>query len=68
MDTFNTIWEFCQENNSICPMITKRKEAYALLKNRKKNPSGGWEPSLHLILAACYEPHILKIMRFREHI
>lgn len=43
-------------------------ELYKLLKNKKQKPSGGWEPALPLILAAWYEPHILKITRFREHI
>lgn len=68
MNNFDEILEYCQENNRICPQPTKWKELYELLKNKKQKSSGGWEPSLPLILAAWYEPHLLKIIRFREHI
>ena len=50
-------------------MPQRWNELYKLLKNKKQNPSGGWNPSLPLILAAWHNtPAMLKILRLREHI
>lgn len=42
---------------------------FRMLKNRRQKPSGGWEPSLPLILAAWYDTMpVEKQLRFKEHI
>ncbi len=60
------ILEYCQQYNRVCPMPQKWSELYNLLNNKKQKPSGGWEPSLPLILAAWYDtPALMKIIRLR---
>ena len=67
METFETIWQYCCENNRVIPRDWDK--LYSMLKNKKQKPSGGWEPSLPLILAAWHTTMpIEKNLRFKEHI
>lgn len=59
MTALKFILEYCQQNNRVCPMPQKWNELYNLLKIKKQNPSGGWEPPLPLILAAWYDTSAL---------
>jgi hypothetical protein len=67
METFETLWQYCTENNRAIPRDWNK--FYNLLKNKKQKPSGGWEPSLPLILAAWdITMPIEKQLRFKEHV
>lgn len=69
METFDLLWEYCSSNSRLCPKPDKWSELYNLLKNKKQKPSGGWEPSLPLILGAWQNTMpIEKHLRFKEHI
>ena len=69
MEKFESLWEYCTLNNRLCPKPDRWSELYNLLKNKKQKPSGGWEPSLPLILGAWHNTMpIEKQLRFREHI
>lgn len=66
-ETFNSLWAYCSENERAIPQDWKR--LYDMLADKRRSPSGGWEPPLPLILAAwdCTMP-IEKQLRFKEHI
>ena len=67
METFETLWEYCTSNNRLIPRDWHK--LYEMLKNKRQKPSGGWIPSLPLILAAWdVTMPIEKQIRFREHI
>ena len=67
METFDDLWSYCQGNNRAIPRDWNC--LYKMLKNTRQKASGGWEPSLPLILAAWDTTlPIEKVMRFREHI
>ncbi len=67
METFETLWQFCTDNNRAVPKDWNK--LYEMLKNKKQKPSGGWEPSLPLILEAWdVTMTIEKQLRFKEHI
>ena len=67
METFDTLWQFCTANNRAIPKDWNK--LYSLLKYKRQKPSGGWEPSLPLILAAWdVTMPIEKQLRFKEHI
>lgn len=68
-ETFETLWEYCTANNRLCPIPYRWNDLYKMLKNTKRKPSSGWEPSLPLILAAWYHTMpIEKQLRLKEHI
>ena len=68
-ETIETIWEYCTSNNRLCPKPIKWRDLFVMLKDKKQIPSGGWEPSLPLILGAWGNTMpIEKLWRFREHI
>lgn len=61
--------EYVKDNNRVCPMPGKWHELWEMLPDKKRKGSGGWEPSLPLILAAWDDsPGLLKVMRLQEHI
>lgn len=67
METFETLWQFCTDSNRVIPKDWNK--LYGMLKNKKQKPSGGWEPSLPLKLAAWDVTMPLeKQLRFKEHI
>lgn len=67
MENFESLWKYCQKNNRAIPKDWNR--LYNKLKNKRQKSSGGWEPSLPLILAAWHETMpIEKQLRFREHL
>lgn len=67
METFDTLWKYCTENNRIIPKDWNK--LFNMLINKKQKPSGGWEPFLPLILAAWdVTMPIEKQLRFKEHI
>ena len=66
-ETFDTLWGYCTANKRAIPRDWNR--LYQLLANKRPKPSGGWEPSLPLILAAWdVTMPIEKQLRFKEHI
>lgn len=68
-ETFETLWEYCTANNRLCPIPYRWNDLYKMLKNTKRKPSSGWEPSLPLILAAWYHTMLIeKQLRLKEHI
>ena len=67
METFETIWHYCCGNNRAIPKDWNK--LYSMLKNKKQKVTGGWVPSLPLILAAWDTTMpIEKHLRFKEHI
>ena len=66
-ETFDSLWQYCCEHNRVIPKDWNK--LYSLLKNKKQKSTGGWMPSLPLILAAWYDTSPLeKQFRFKEHI
>ncbi len=68
-ETFDSLWNYCTDNNRLVPMPPQWNQVFDMLKNRQRKPTGGWEPSAPLILAAwhCSMP-IEKQLRFKEHL
>ena len=67
METFDSLWQFSTVNERVIPKDWNK--LYSILKNTRQKPSGGWEPSLPLILAAWNNTSsIEKQLRFKEHI
>lgn len=67
METFDSLWKYCQQNNRAIPRDWNK--FYQMLKNKRQKPSGGWEPPLPLILAAWdVTMPIEKLLRFKEHL
>jgi hypothetical protein len=65
----DSLKEYVTANKRVCPMPGKWHELWEMLPNKKRKSSGGWEPSLPLILAVWDEaPGLLKILRLKEHI
>jgi hypothetical protein len=66
-ETFDSLWEYCTANKRAIPRDWNK--LYKMLANKHQKPSGGWEPSLPLILAAWdVTMPIEKQLRFKEHI
>jgi hypothetical protein len=69
MESLENVWTFCTSNGRICPIPKKWNELYQLLKNKKQNPNGSWEPPLPPILGSWYDtPYLFKLLVFRGHI
>ena len=67
--TFGSIWSYCTVDNRLVPMPPHRNKLYGMLKNTHRKASGGWEPSLPLILGAWHHSMpIEKQLRFKEHL
>ena len=66
-ESFATLWDYCTANGRAIPRDWHK--LYQMLTNKRRKPSGGWTPSLPLVLAAwdCTTP-IEKQIRFKEHI
>jgi hypothetical protein len=68
MVTLDDVLTEAKKNNRICPQPDKWNELYNILPDKVREGSG-WKPSLSLILAAWHDtPHLLKILRLKEHI
>jgi hypothetical protein len=66
-EAFGSLWAYCTANGRAIPRDWQK--LYGLLVNKRQNPSGGWTPSLPLILAAWdVTTPIEKQLRFKEHI
>jgi hypothetical protein len=66
---FDALWAECTAQSRLVPMPQQWNKLYGLLKNTRRTPSGGWEPSLPLILAAwAHATPIEKQLRFKEHV
>lgn len=66
-ETFESLWEYCITNYRAIPKDWNK--LYSMLINKRQKPSGGWEPSLPLILAAWdITMPIEKQLRFKEHV
>ena len=60
---------YCHENSRVCPQPQSWSHLYNLLSNKVQKPSGGWTPSLPLILAAWHEAsNHDKQSRLMEHL
>jgi len=68
-ESLESLWQYCASNNRLVPMPQKWSQLHGILKDRRRNPNGGWIPSTPLILAAwgCTMP-IEKQQRFKEHL
>jgi len=68
-ETFDSLWAYCVENKRLVPAPPEWADLHGMLANRQQKLSGGWGPSVPLILAAwhCTMP-IEKHLRFKEHI
>ena len=49
-ETFDTLWDYCTSDGRMIPKDWQR--LHDMLANKNQKPSGGWQPSLPLILAA----------------
>jgi hypothetical protein len=68
-DSLDALWEFCTANNRLVPMPPQWNALYGILNNTRQKPSGGWEPSLPLVLGAWHHSMpIEKQLRFKEHL
>lgn len=47
-ETFDALWDYCTANGRFIPR--QWDKFYKLLRNTRQLPSGGWEPSLPLIV------------------
>ena len=66
-ETFDTLLEYCTLNKRVIPRDWNK--LWNMLNSKHRKQSGGWEPSLPLILAAWHETMpIEKQLRFKEHI
>lgn len=68
-ETLESLWAYCTANNRLVPMPPQWNELFGMLKDTRQKASGGWEPSLPLILASWHSTMpIEKQLRFKEHI
>jgi hypothetical protein len=68
-ETLESLWRFCQENGRVVPTPTRWNELFEMLPNKERTSSGGWSPSLPLILAAWHHTNALeKMLRLKEHL
>jgi hypothetical protein len=68
-ESFDSLWAYCTANNRLVPMPPNWNDLFRMLKNTRQKPSGGWVPSLPLILAAWHHSMpIEKQLRFKEHL
>lgn len=68
-DKAMALLKYCGENGRFCPQPQDWNRLWEMLPNREQKPSGGWTPSLPLILGAWhYATGLDKVLRFREHI
>lgn len=60
---------YCRDNGRFCPQPMQWNALWELLPDRKQKSTGGWTPSLPLILGAwdC-ATGLDKMLRLREHI
>ena len=66
-ETFDALWDYCSANGRVIPKDWHK--LYEMLANKRQRPSGGWTPSLPLILAAWdVTMPIEKQLRFKEHV
>ncbi len=66
-ETLDSLWAYCSANKRVIPRDWNG--LYEMLADRRRKPSGGWEPPLPLILAAWdVTMPIEKQLRFKEHI
>ncbi len=66
-ETFDTLWTYCTAEKRAIPKDWNK--LYNMLNDKTQKPTGGWIPSLPLILAAwhCTTP-LDKHLRFKEHV
>lgn len=66
-ETFESLWNYCTSNGRAIPRDWHK--LYEMLANKRQKPSGGWTPSLPMILAAWdVTTPIEKQLRFKDHI
>lgn len=66
-ETLESLWNYCTKNGRVIPRDWQK--LYEMLAHKRQKPSGGWEPSLPLILAAWdVTMPIEKQLRFKEHV
>lgn len=66
-DKLKELLAYVRDDGKICPNPQEWNILWEMLPDKKRGDAG-WDPPLPLILAAWYEPHIYKILRFEEHI
>jgi len=67
--TATALVEYCRANGRFCPQPQSWHRLWEMLPDRKRKPTGGWNPPIPLILSAWHETTGLdKMMRLSEHI
>jgi len=68
-ETFESLWDYCTTNGWAVPVPQHWNKLFEMLIEKRRLPSGGWEPALPLILAAWHvATPIQKQLRFNEHV
>lgn len=68
-DQFDEIRAYCSDKSRVCPVPIRWNELWELLPSKQRKATGGWEPSLPLILGAWHETtNLEKIARLNEHL
>jgi hypothetical protein len=67
-ESIDSLMDFCQQNNRVCPMPNKWNQLYDMLPGRRREGLG-FKPASPLILAAWYEAtDLMKRDRLFEHL
>jgi len=65
----NSLIDYVQSDGRICPMPDYWNKLWEMLPDRRQKETGGWEPSLPLILAAWWDTTAQeKQERLNQHI
>jgi len=68
-ETFESLWDYCTANGRAVPVPQRWNKLFEMLIEKRRLPSGGWNPALPLILAAWHvATPIQKQLRFKEHV
>jgi hypothetical protein len=68
-ESLDSLVAYCRDLQRVAPLPTKWSRLYEMLPERARNRSGGWEPSLPLILGAWHQTSASeKMIRLQEHL
>jgi len=69
VESLESLKAFCAEHNRAVPMPPEWNRLFEMLTNKRRTPTGGWEPALPLVLGAWWDSiPIAKVLRFQEHL
>lgn len=68
-ESLDSLRAFCTAEDRLVPKPSEWSRLYGLLKNTRRNGTGGWDPPLPLILGAWHDSSPEeKQRRFEEHL